>query len=82
MNREPNNADRALWARNALTVFTVETFGGDDPSEMDSGDLENAICDLITDLLHLADQQGFDADEVLRSATFHYEAEKYEEARP
>jgi hypothetical protein len=51
---EPTNVERAQWARNALAVFTAETFSGDHPSTMDSDDLEAAIGDLICDLLHFA----------------------------
>lgn len=51
---EPTNVQRAQWAKAALTVFTAETYGGDHPDTMDSGDLETAISDLICDLLHFA----------------------------
>jgi hypothetical protein len=51
---EPTNVERAEWARNALAVFTSETFSGDHPSSMDLDDLEAAISDLICDLLHFA----------------------------
>ena len=47
----PTNAERAQWARNALAVFTAETYSGDHPDTMDAGDLESAISDLICDLL-------------------------------
>lgn len=80
MTSEPTNADRARWARNALAVFTAETYGGDHPDTMDRGDLETAVSDLIADLLHFAVSQGFDADEILRSASFHFEAELAEDA--
>jgi len=51
---QPTNAQRADWAKAALTVFTEETCGGDHPDSMPLGDLEDAISDLICDLLHLA----------------------------
>jgi len=51
---EPTNLQRAQWARNALAVFTAETYGGDHPDRMHPEDLESAIGDLICDLLHLA----------------------------
>lgn len=82
MNQLPTNADRARWAANALAVFTAETYGGDHPDTMDRGDLETAISDLIADLLHFADRHGFDTDEIMRSAKFHFEAELAEEAQP
>lgn len=78
MNREPNNADRAAWAENALEVFTVGRY----PRNLDRDDLETAVGDLIADLLHYANWKGFETDEILRSATFHFEAELAEEAQP
>jgi hypothetical protein len=51
---EPANVQRAQWAKNALAVFTDETYGGDRPEDMEPGDLESAIADLICDLLHFA----------------------------
>lgn len=81
MTKEPDNADRAHWAENALAVFTVETYCGRHPHNLDSDDLETAIYDLIADLLHLANRKGFDAAEIIRKATFHFEAELTEEAQ-
>lgn len=54
---EPTNAQRAQWAKNALAVFTSETYSGDHPDTMHPGDLETAIGDLICDLLHFARYQ-------------------------
>ena len=51
---EPTNLQRAQWARNALAVFTAETYSGDHPDSMHADDLDTAIGDLICDLLHLA----------------------------
>ena len=51
---EPTNIERAQWAKNALAVFTAETYSGDEPDTMHPQDLEAAIGDLICDLLHLA----------------------------
>jgi hypothetical protein len=82
MTTEPTNADRAAWAHEALEVFTARTYGGDHPDTMDRGDLETAIHDLIADLLHFAEQQGFETDCILASAVLHFEAEQREEARP
>jgi hypothetical protein len=45
---------RAEWAKSALAVFTDETFGGNHPDTMTPGDLQDAITDLICDLMHLA----------------------------
>jgi hypothetical protein len=51
---EPTNLQRALWAKAALAVFTAETYAGDEPDTMHAGDLEDALADLICDLLHFA----------------------------
>jgi hypothetical protein len=72
---EPTNRDRARWARNALAVFATETFSGDHPDTMDRDDLECAIGDLICDLLHLAEQQGFDPQVILERGNAHFRTE-------
>jgi len=79
MTNEPTNADRAAWAKDALAVFTAETFGGDHPDRMERGDLECAAGDLIADLLHYAVQQGFDAGSIMRSACGHFGCELLKE---
>jgi hypothetical protein len=78
---EPTNVQRAQWAKAALTVFTAETYGGDHPETMDSGDLETAISDLICDLLHFARfQPRMDAAEIHSHALGMFEQEIAEEA--
>ena len=72
---EPSNRDRALWARNALAVFAAETFSGDHPDTMDRDDLECAIGDLICDLMHFAQQQGFDPQVILERGNAHFRTE-------
>ena len=51
---EPTNIQRAQWAKAALTVFTKQTHSGEQPDTMHPGDLEDAVADLICDLLHFA----------------------------
>ncbi len=78
---EPTNLQRAEWAKAALTVFTAETYGGDHPDTMDSGDLETAISDLICDLLHFArSHPRMDAAEIHAHALRMFEQEIAEEA--
>ncbi len=74
---EPTNRDRARWARDALAVFTAETFSGDHPDTMHRDDLECAIGDLIADLLHLAQQKGFDPQAILEHANGHFKTELF-----
>jgi hypothetical protein len=72
---EPTNTDRAEWAKNALAVFTAETYSGDHPDTMDPGDLETAIQDLISDLIHFASQKGMDVKPLHARALVMFEAE-------
>jgi hypothetical protein len=72
---EPTNQDRARWASTALAVFTEETFSGDHPDTMHRDDLECAISDLIADLLHLAEQKGFDPQAILEHANGNFKTE-------
>jgi hypothetical protein len=71
----PTNWDRAGWARNALAVFTAETFSGDHPDTMERKDLECAIGDLICDLLHYAQQKGFDQSAILEQGKANFKTE-------
>lgn len=59
MKHHPRNVERAGWAKNALKVFTKETYGGDVPDTMHPGDRETAIQDLVTDLMHYLNQHPF-----------------------
>ncbi len=72
---EPTNQERARWAKDALAVFTAETFSGDHPDTMHRDDLECAIGDLICDLMHLAQQKGFDAHAILEQSIGHFATE-------
>jgi hypothetical protein len=69
-NPEPTNADRAEWAADALRHFQCTT-GTDD---------EDALVDLLADLIHWADRQSFDF--ALDIARMHYEAEMELERAP
>ena len=46
----PSNERRARWADHALTVFQVDT----------RCDRQDALPDLLCDLMHLADREGWD----------------------
>jgi hypothetical protein len=65
------NDERANWALNALNEF-IRCTGPDE---------EDALCDLLCDLMHLADRREDhmpDFEAVLRRARYHYEAETSE----
>lgn len=71
----PKNVERAGWSKNALAVFTEETYNGDHPDSMNQENIRDAIQDLITDLFHYANQCGFDVKEIHRHAMGMYEEE-------
>jgi hypothetical protein len=56
------NALRAEWAETALRAFQEET-GTDD---------EDMLADLLCDMMHWCDREGFVFKEALRRATSHY----------
>ena len=56
------NADRAEWAETALRAFQEET-GTDD---------EDMLADLLCDLMHWCDREGYAFKEALRRASSHY----------
>jgi hypothetical protein len=59
---DEKNADRARWAEAALICFQIET-GTDD---------EDALADLLCDLMHWCDREGYAFKEALRRAKSHY----------
>ena len=59
------NADRAEWAHRAVLAFETAT----------GTDREDALCDLLADLMHWCNVYGQDFDHELGRARMHYEAE-------
>jgi hypothetical protein len=66
------NGSRAEWAGAALSAFMRET----------GTDQEDALVDLLADLMHWADRNGYDFDAALERARGHYEAETAAERFP
>jgi hypothetical protein len=62
---EKMNEERAEWAAAALRHFQCTT----------GADYEDALGDLLCDLMHWADRTKFDFDAALVRARMHYEAE-------
>jgi len=62
---EGMNNDRAEWAACAIRHFQCQT----------GTDWTDAVCDLLCDLMHFCDREGFDFREELDRAQMHYEAE-------
>jgi len=65
---EPTNEERTASARQALEAVPKY-----EPFDTDS------IVDLVTDLLHLARQEGIEPDYVIHMAQIHFDAEVEEE---
>lgn len=66
----PTNSDRAAWAQAALDAF----------QSVCRTDDQDAIKDLVCDLLHLARQRGENTDSIFGGAELHFNAEVDEEA--
>lgn len=66
---ENMNWDRTEWAHRAILAFENAT----------GTDREDALCDLLTDLMHWADRYGFTFNRELKRARAHY-AEETEDA--
>jgi len=60
------NESRATWAETAITQFRADT----------GTDKEDAICDLVGDLMHLADRYGQDPLREIQRGIQHFLAEK------
>jgi hypothetical protein len=65
---EPTNFDRAAWAAEALATFRRRT----------GTDYEDALGDLLCDLMHWADEHELDFDSALSRARDHHHAEVQE----
>jgi hypothetical protein len=62
---EEMNDKRAQWAANAVNTFL----------KVCKTDREDALADLLCDLRHYADRQGYDWTRDLRRAEMNYQAE-------
>ena len=65
---EGMNDNRAKWARSAVRRFQRQT----------GTDRGTAVSDLLCDLMHFCDREGFDFRAELETATMHYKAETSE----
>jgi hypothetical protein len=63
------NEPRAEWAQKAVDAFELATHVDDD----------NAFCDLLCDLMHLADAKGVDFEHEFQRGRGHYEYERVNE---
>jgi hypothetical protein len=69
---EPTNEDRAGIAESVLHEYVRAKESGMD---LEDYGIEEAIVDLISDLLHLAHAEGMKPEKLVQSATMHFEAE-------
>lgn len=77
MYDEPTNEDRAEWARAGVWAFGEETNQIRKDGSMND-ELETITQDLLSDIMHLCDVEGFDFDDVLRRARGNYDEERAE----
>jgi hypothetical protein len=68
MSIEPTNQDRAEWAAGAIRHFQCAT----------GTNWEDAVADLLCDLMHFCDRESFDFGKELDRARMHYQAETTE----
>ncbi len=69
------NSVRAGWAKNALDAFAQDTYDGRsfdkmlaDSAEEGESDAYCAAQDLMTNIMHLANQHGWNVDDIVRRA--------------
>lgn len=62
---EGMNEDRSRWAETAIFEFQRQT----------GADLEDAVSDLLADLMHWCDRHETDFEHELQRARYHYEEE-------
>jgi hypothetical protein len=77
MNNGAKNFQRAAWARHALRTFVKQT-DRTTICQLDRQELSDAIADLISDLLHFANQRGLYPDCIIAQAQTNYDAELVE----
>ena len=81
------NEDRASWARDALDTFARETFFRsfreleEVDRESEEGDAATAFRDLLTNLMHLARENGWDFGALAERAAGAFRDEVAEENR-
>jgi hypothetical protein len=63
------NTDRSQWALKAISAFRKAT----------GTDMEDALADLLADLMHWSDRMGYQFDAELARGRGHYEAELVED---
>lgn len=64
---EPTNATRAEWGANAIKT------------NPDDNGVETNTADVLANIMHYCDREGFDFYAALHAAERHYDAEKNEE---
>lgn len=70
----PDNNERAAWARVGIFAFAEET-------GIANEDIHMQVTDFLCDLMHLADYEELDWENIVRIAEDHYNAEVFEEGK-
>ena len=73
------NIERAFFAELAADRFTKAAYCGRHYHSLAAGERQEAVVDLMTNLLHLAKREGQDTEQLMRCATHHFEEEIEEE---
>ena len=71
MTKPVTNADRAMWAECGLLEYAIGKEGGEDYYDAP----EIVMSDLLTDLMHFAQQYDIDFSWCLKRARSHYKEE-------
>ena len=77
MFSNPDNAARAAWAYAAVEAFRDVCRGS--PLDCEDG-MQEAIGDLLANIMHLARQEGLDPEAMINTGRMHFEAEEAEES--
>jgi hypothetical protein len=79
---EVTTVKRALWAKEALAVFTNNVYCGRKPDDLHPEDRKTAVSDLICDLLHYAEINQMDVNGVVEDAVGMYHQECHCDVSP
>ncbi|MGO9013618.1 MAG: hypothetical protein ACLQF0_01435 [Dissulfurispiraceae bacterium] len=65
-----------IETRRARAIGAVRAYMQSHPDYRDGEICEDAVTDLVADILHLCKAEDIDGERVLRAAAMHYEAEQ------
>ena len=68
------NEERAVHGEFALMGY-VESFGQQTLGDLDAGEVEEQLIDMLTDIAHFVTRQGLDWERIMGLAQLHIDAE-------